>query len=239
VIFSDGKPTAPGGWRAVPDETLEAARAVANARDGRLCIYTVQTSDDPVGSEFLQTLSQVTDCGGFRRADNLGDIASLHSFGRQIFIGDQLPAVAARRASRDSDGDGVVDPADQCPNTLPGVAVGDDGCWGSEGVRFDFDSADVTAQYETELNAIGELLSRHPGARLTIEGHTDSIGDVDYNAALSERRAVSAERYLEALGIDAKRIEVRGLGEADPLLPNTSRANRAVNRRVEFSVVSE
>ena len=71
-----------------------------------------------------------------------------------------------------------------------------------------------------------------------MQGHTDDTGAENYNQALSERRARSVDNYLEQKGIPAKRIKIKGFGEAIPKYDNTTDDGRAQNRRVEFLITA-
>jgi OOP family OmpA-OmpF porin len=237
VIFSDGRPTAPGGWLPVPGETLQAARTLAESRNGEVCFYAVQTSDDAEGASFLRRLTAVTDCGAFGRSGELKDIASLHAFQRKILIGEGLPAVAAAGFTvSDLDGDGIPDADDLCPGTFAGAEVLSDGCWLPRPVYFGFDSAEIDDHFERNLMAMAEVLRRNPDAKLRIDGYTDSTGDVAYNQLLSERRAKAVQDFIVARGVSQERIGVKGFGEGNPPYPNVSRENRAANRRIEFAI---
>jgi outer membrane protein OmpA-like peptidoglycan-associated protein len=69
---------------------------------------------------------------------------------------------------------------------------------------------------------------------VVVVGFTDSAGSTQYNLGLSLRRAQAVAAELESLGVPAGRIQVQGLGEADPVAPNTTPSNMALNRRVEI-----
>ncbi|MEZ4394184.1 MAG: OmpA family protein [Polyangiales bacterium] len=88
------------------------------------------------------------------------------------------------------------------------------------------------------LNAVRDALAATPEVRrLSVEGHTDDVGRDEANLSLSERRAASVLRWLTQHEIDPARLESHGFGEARPIVPNTSPAARAQNRRVEFRIV--
>lgn len=101
-------------------------------------------------------------------------------------------------------------------------------------VQFSFDSADILPAARTQLDALAEGVRLLPKDRLvTIEGHTDALGDEAYNARLSMRRAQSVKRYLVAQhGIDASRLRAVGMGEVDTLPGRAPAAPE--NRRVQF-----
>jgi OOP family OmpA-OmpF porin len=139
----------------------------------------------------------------------------------------------------DSDGDGVVDSMDKCPNTPAGTPVDKFGCelaqdYKLEGVNFEFDSAILTADSKTTLEAALVIMKRNADDKIEIAGHTDSQGAADYNQGLSERRAQAVADYLIANGANGNNISVKGYGESQPVADNATEAGRAANRRVEL-----
>lgn len=105
-------------------------------------------------------------------------------------------------------------------------------------VTFQSGSATLTAQGDAVLAQAAAILASHPQVRLRIEGHTDTTGSPDANLALSLARAGAVRGALVARGIAADRLTVAGFGETRPKVPDTSPANQAINRRVEFVVQS-
>lgn len=110
-------------------------------------------------------------------------------------------------------------------------------------VLFDFDSADIRAEAEPVLVGVADVLKQHPDAAVTIAGYTDAKGSDSYNLALSERRAASVKVWLvENAGVDGAKLTTQGLGEANPVAPNTNPDGsdnpdgRQKNRRVEIAV---
>lgn len=146
-------------------------------------------------------------------------------------------AVDAEGCPLDSDGDGVPDYRDQCPDTPAGVAVNALGCPESlvlRDVNFEFDSAQLTANAQQVLNGVAERLVNNPDVRVSIEGHTDSRGAAEYNQNLSQRRAESVAAYLAQRGVEANRMRAVGYGEERPVATNDTDEGRAQNRRVEL-----
>ena len=95
----------------------------------------------------------------------------------------------------------------------------------------------VKDQYHAELAELAGVMRRHPGLRVMIEGHTDSVGSDTLNMILSQRRADSVKDYLATrLGIDASRLDARGYGETRPVAGNDTGEGRQQNRRVEAAV---
>ena len=103
-------------------------------------------------------------------------------------------------------------------------------------VYFDFDSHKITPGSFPELDKITEMLLDNPNLHITIDGHTCSMGPAEYNLDLSERRAGSIAGYFMGKGVLPTNLEYNGFGESLPKVPNTSEANREMNRRVEFEL---
>ena len=103
-----------------------------------------------------------------------------------------------------------------------------------ENILFDFDKADVKAQYHAVLAKVAEYMRAHPEARIVLAGHTDNVGTREYNMKLSHKRASSVRDYLVKMeGVDVGRITLTGFGFDDPIQDNTTSAGRAQNRRVQ------
>lgn len=234
LLFSDGELTDEVGRDLDGQVALDAAEGIAEVYDGELCIHTVQTGPSASGAALLERLSRVTGCGSFRPAERIDNVASLHQFERDVFIG-ALPAVAA--APGDADGDGVIDSRDACPGTPAGAHVDVRGCWQARNLLFDTDSAAIDGEGEESLDEVVELLRENPGLRVSVDGYTDARGADAYNEKLSERRARAARDYLVQQGIAADRLEARGLGESNPVAPNDGPEGWRLNRRTELTVL--
>lgn len=104
-------------------------------------------------------------------------------------------------------------------------------------IFFDFDKATLRNESYPELNRLLEFMNNYPNIRIHIQGHTDSVGDENYNQQLSERRADAVARFLRVNGINTDRLIVEGKGESDPIADNNSAEGRQQNRRVEFEII--
>ncbi len=102
------------------------------------------------------------------------------------------------------------------------------------GVNFETDSDVLSSAARPVLDRAAKAVSAHPDWRLRVEGHTDNTGGDGRNQPLSERRAAAVKRYLEGAGVPADRLEAKGYGASQPLMPNDSPFGRAQNRRVEL-----
>jgi len=105
-------------------------------------------------------------------------------------------------------------------------------------IYFDVASANIKPESYAVLDQIVATLLENTNARVQIAGHTDSDGSNEYNQTLSEQRAASVFTYLVNHGVSASRLTTIGFGETQPVVPNTSSANKAQNRRIEFTVLS-
>jgi len=99
---------------------------------------------------------------------------------------------------------------------------------------FDFDSYELRYQARQDLDLVADILRRYPDSYITVAGHTDSIGDANYNQRLSEYRAQSVANYLISRGIQPYRVNYVGYGETMPIASNASEGGRQRNRRVEL-----
>ncbi len=107
----------------------------------------------------------------------------------------------------------------------------------SDVVLFNLHRSDLFNSAKTKLDAVAAVILRDsPGARVLVEGHTDSLGTHAQNVALSQRRAEAVASHLASRGIPRASIRTDGLGEARPIAGNTTAAGRANNRRVEIIV---
>jgi outer membrane protein OmpA-like peptidoglycan-associated protein len=106
-------------------------------------------------------------------------------------------------------------------------------------VTFENDSATLTPPGQAVAANVAAILKAHPTVKIRIEGHTDSRGSDASNLTLSQARAQAVLDALKAQGIAADRMTAAGFGERRPKVPDTSDANRAINRRVELIVVQQ
>lgn len=105
-------------------------------------------------------------------------------------------------------------------------------------VLFEFNRAEVKPSARARMAQLADFLKQYPERRVSIEGHTDSVGSAAYNAELSQRRADAIKGQLIGLGIAPDRIATMGYGKDFPVAANDTDTNRAINRRVEV-VISE
>ena len=103
------------------------------------------------------------------------------------------------------------------------------------GIYFDFDKADLKPESKPALDEISKLLVQDPQLKLYVVGHTDNVGEIGYNMALSQARAEAVVKALvTGYKIDAVRLKPYGVGPLSPVASNASEEGRAKNRRVEL-----
>lgn len=106
-------------------------------------------------------------------------------------------------------------------------------------IHFDYDKADLREGDRQTLSRNAEVLKKFDFMKITIEGHADERGTVEYNLALGERRAKAAFDYLASLGVPAERMKTVSYGKEIPLCSESSEACWARNRRAHFAVTGK
>jgi len=148
----------------------------------------------------------------------------------------------------DNDQDQVVDVDDICPNE-PGPAGGDrPGCPKKpalaivtdkeirilQQIHFEYNKDIIRSESFPILDAVAEIMKQNPKLEIEIQGHTDNKGTPAYNQRLSDRRSASVMKALTQRGIASSRLRSKGYGQTQPIVPNDTEQNRALNRRVQF-----
>lgn len=252
IIFSDGVNTE----KVNP---VAAATAMKERYGENVCIYTVLIGDDTRGRKTLEEVAAAGECGFATEADNLhsrditggcitvGNAEGMADFVTAVFLEKAAKKEPMKVVDLDSDGDGVLDSMDKCPNTPKGIKVDKDGCPVPIPekvsitllVQFDFDRYNVKPQYHDEIAKVASFLQAYPKTAGVLEGHTDSLGTEQYNQRLSEKRAESVKKYLvDKFNINGSRLTTVGYGEAKPVDTNATDAGRMRNRRVVANIVT-
>jgi len=106
-------------------------------------------------------------------------------------------------------------------------------------VLFDTAKSSLRPLAREKLAKVAGIVSGHPGLRLDVEGHTDSVGGDDYNQQLSEQRGESVRAYLTDQGMAAGSVTAKGFGKTQPVASNDTAEGRQLNRRVELVISGE
>ncbi len=109
---------------------------------------------------------------------------------------------------------------------------------GSDHLKFEFDKAELRPEDRELLSRIAGIIMTSHDYTISVNGHTDDVGSAAYNKALSERRARAVRDYLVKAGLSPDILSVEAHGKSLPLVPGTSEAARAKNRRVELGLVN-
>ena len=106
-------------------------------------------------------------------------------------------------------------------------------------VLFDTAKSSLRPLAREKLAKVAGIVSGHPGLRLDVEGHTDSVGGDEYNQRLSEQRGASVRDYLTQEGMAPGSVTTRGFGKTQPVASNDTAQGRQRNRRVELVISGE
>lgn len=106
------------------------------------------------------------------------------------------------------------------------------------GVYFGTAMYDINPNSKLALDKLVKVFKDYPETNILVEGHTDDVGASTYNETLSKNRANAVGDYLKAAGVATSRLTIKWYGEGQPKVDNTTEANRAENRRVEFAITA-
>lgn len=152
---------------------------------------------------------------------------------KEVAIANELQGSISANEIPDTDGDGVNDELDKCPKT-PGIAE-NQGC--PEMIMYyKRAEAALSADDKAQLDIVVTFLNNHPAVNISIEGHTSTLGETDFNQKLSETRAANSVDYLISKGIDAGRLSAVGYGEQYPVGDNSTEEGKAQSRRTVIKI---
>ena len=103
-----------------------------------------------------------------------------------------------------------------------------------DAIYFESGSSEPTKNSQSQITATAALMNGHPEVHVLIKGHTDDTGNSRQNTLLSLTRSSYMKNALVKLGIDARRINVQGVGSLEPIAPNDTEEGRNANRRIEL-----
>jgi len=141
----------------------------------------------------------------------------------------------------DSDGDGIPDSKDNCPNKAGSSVNG--GCpevvasepsFNYKNILFEFNSSVLKTSSYTVLDEIAREMKKFPSMSFNLNGHSSAEGTEQRNMTLSIDRATAVKSYLVTAGINANNLVTKGYGESMPLTTNDTESGRQLNRRVEI-----
>ena len=187
---------------------LEIAQEIVKDKD--VCFYLISSADEQAEKQVVAAVTQINSCS---RAIPLA-----------AFLDNPLYTSGALFIVRTTAYERLM------PVTEVVGFVAND-------MLFDFNSDAVRGEYTDKLAMLGDYLQKNPDAFVVAAGFTDSVGDEEYNLALSERRAASFKDHLVSnFTIDPNRIVTLWYGELNPKADNSTEEGRQLNRRVEVAV---
>ena len=139
-------------------------------------------------------------------------------------------------SNKPKDDGGVSNSANADENSLGDSDSGK--AMGLQTVHFPFDSFVLDSGAKSTLKANADILKEKPSVKVQIEGHCDQRGGIQYNIALGEKRANTAKKFLEDLGVHADRMTVISFGKEKPVDSSSSEEAYAKNRRANFAITA-
>ena len=103
-------------------------------------------------------------------------------------------------------------------------------------ITFPTGEARITPDFFPTLNSVAKVVSKYNKTLVDVVGHTDNVGDRNYNYRLSQTRAGNVANYLKDQKVDGRRFNVSGLGPDQPTASNNSASGRQLNRRVTIQL---
>jgi len=143
------------------------------------------------------------------------------------------------KTQQDDDNDGVFNDKDQCPDTSSEFMVDGYGCPQTMILHINFadQKANISEKDIKNLQTFAQFLKDNSEYQVIIYGHTDNVGDENYNQKLSKQRADAVKEILVRYDIDAYRLTAIGKGEQEPVADNETSQGRAENRRIEIELI--
>ena len=237
------------------------SRAVADNTDGAFVdagagVKVPFTKELALKLEALYMLKKNSHTSGHAMGDsNLAVLAGLnYSFGEKAQkpapVSEPAPVTEpepvaepepVKQVDGDDDNDGVLNSVDECPSSPANAVVNNIGCpvIVNLHVKFEFDSFKVDSASDKNIQEFADFLNMYNNYGAKIVGHTDNMGPESYNQTLSQRRAKAVADMLIEKGVSADKISSHGMGESSPMVENSSRSNRAQNRRIEAELIKK
>lgn len=234
VIFSDGQDM-------VEKAPVAAATALKNQYGDRICIYTVQIGNDPVGGRILENIAKAGQCGVAVKGDSVASDPGMTAFVEKIFVAAKAPEQPKPVAKAPA-------PAPAAPAPAPIVAEKKAPAAAAApevkkepvtetiklNILFDTNKAVIKPKYKGEVKKVADFMKKYPDTKAVIEGHTDSVGKEAANIKLSQKRADAVMNSLvKDYKIDKSRLKAVGYGPKKPVADNATAAGKQQNRRVE------
>lgn len=206
-------------------DQLEANRKIATLNTDRANIVSEARKQELARAEAATASARAAAAGAEARADQSATVAAAAIADTAAARADQAAAEARTAALR-----AELAGYEQEKTALGVMLILRD-------LQFSSGSAVLGAGAQGRLAPLAAFLAKQPDAKIQIAGHTDSQGSEASNMDLSARRAQSVAAYLHSTGVSLTRINAIGMGETAPTASNDTAAGRAINRRVEVTIL--
>lgn len=221
-----------------------AVAALKQKYGSKLCVYNIWTGEESEesGRDELIEMTKIADtavCGEpySVTAERLSTTEGMKDFVKALLLTPVPKPPAIDCSQLDSDGDGVNDCNDKCPNTIKGTPVNRLGCWIVD-VKFDNDRNEIKPQYFTLLNKLAaDITANFANLTIEVQGHTSNTASAAHNMKLSVSRATAVADYLNKRIHGPHKLIARGYGLTRPIDTNETAAGRANNRRVQLQIL--
>ena len=236
IVVSDGIPTIEPSALLGP----KAAQTVKKEYGSRLCIYTIHVGNNADGKEIMDGIAKAGECGFAVRVGEIMSPEGMAHFVEKVFLEKASPPPSPPPSAPKPEPAPPPPPKPAPPAPPPPAPAPKVIDKMTLHVLFAFDKSILTEADVTELQKAVTFVKKYPGAKIRLDGYTDSIGTDAYNIKLSERRAAAVRDYLiKEASVDSSKITAVGHGKADPVADNKTAQGRAENRRVEVSILSD
>jgi OmpA-OmpF porin, OOP family len=209
VIFTDGL--------EMP-KAVASAQAMKAALKDNVCIYVVQIGSDLAGKALIDQVVKAGQCGFMVTGEQVSTAAGMADFVEKVFLGPAAGAIAG--------------PGPGPAALLPPGAVAQ-----LDTVYYDYDKYNVKPEFKDAVKKNADYFKANKAYNVLVAGNCDERGTNEYNMALGQRRADSAAKALNALGVEANRIKTVSYGEEKPVCKDANEACWSKNRNAMFFVM--
>ena len=229
--------------RRIEEERLANERAAAAAREAAAQSQASQAEADRLAAERAKADAERAKAEADSAAQQANQERNQADAARAAALAQQQAAEADAAKARQSAADAEAEKTQlreqlrqqlntilETRETARGLIVN------MSDVLFDFGKYTLKPGAREKLAKISGIIISHPGLKLQVEGHTDSVGSDEFNQKLSEERADAVRDYLVAESVTSDSITAQGFGKTRPVATNDTVAGRQLNRRVELVV---
>ena len=201
-----------------------------------------QKTQEPVGEVVVKMVDDEGELKTFNSED--GEFQFLTSRGHSYVLTADKQNFISTRATVSTEGIRRQDPDDTVFVTIYVDSIAIDASFELANILYDYDQASLRPESQASLEKLTTLMNDNPSLDVQIYSYTDSKGTAAYNLNLSQQRAQSVVDYLVRNGVERSRLSAKGMGQEDPVAPNTEDGQdnpegRQLNRRTSFKILTD